>query len=123
MLAVSRHWFPAAIGMVMFGIGWVAASAVAQGAAQLSAPPWVRSRALAIYQLAFNGAMVIGTFFWGWLGTRLGLPTALLAAAGTGLAFSVVARGFDLDQPSRRPAPRRRRRRRHPRRWRRNWCR
>ncbi len=110
LLAVSRHWLPAAFGMVMFGVGWVAASAVAQGAAQLSAPPWVRSRALAIYQLAFNGAMVVGTFFWGWLGTKLGLPWALLAAAGTGLVLSVVARGFDIDTEqesgtSQAPAP------------------
>ena len=97
ILGVSRHWLPAAIGMMMFGVGWVAASAVAQGAAQLSAPPWVRSRALAIYQLAFNGAMVIGTFFWGWLGTKLGLTLALLTAAGLGLIVAVIARGFDLD--------------------------
>ena len=102
ILGVSRHWLPAAIGMVMFGVGWVAASAVAQSAAQLSAPAWVRSRALAIYQLAFNGAMVVGTFFWGWLGTQVGLTVALLAAAGAGLVLAVVARGFDLD---RQPAP------------------
>ena len=98
ILAFSRHWLPAALGMLLFGVGWVAASAVAQGAAQLSAPPWVRSRSLAIYQLSSNGALAVGTFFWGWLGTQAGLPITLLAAAATGLVFAVAARPFDLDQ-------------------------
>jgi MFS family permease len=105
ILAFSRHWAPAALGMLLFGIGWVAASAVAQGAAQLAAPPWVRSRSLAIYQLSFNAALAGGTFFWGWLGTRVGLPTALLAAAITGLVLALAARPYDLDQVDAATAP------------------
>jgi hypothetical protein len=97
ILALSRHWLPAALGMLLFGVGWVAASSVAQGAAQLAAPPWVRSRALSLYQLASNGAMVAGSFFWGWLGGRIGLSMTMLAAAGTALAFGAVARYFDID--------------------------
>jgi MFS family permease len=104
LLGLSRHWLPAALGMVLFGTGWVTASAVTQGVAQLAAPAWVRSRALAIFQLAFNGALVTGTFFWGWLGTRAGLSSALLAAAGTGIVLAIVARVFNLDaEPA--PAP------------------
>jgi MFS family permease len=98
ILAVSRHWLPAAVGMGLFGIGWVTASSVAQGAAQMAAPPWVRSRSLAIYQLAFNGALVVGTFFWGWLGTRIGLTGALLASSVTGVVFAGAVRRYDLDQ-------------------------
>ncbi|MBU6499145.1 MAG: MFS transporter [Rhodospirillales bacterium] len=97
VLALARHWLVAAGGMMLFGVGWVGASSVAQGAAQMAAPAWVRSRALAIYQLAFNGALVVGTFFWGWLGTQIGLTLTLLAAAGTGVAFALGARGFDID--------------------------
>ncbi|MBV9811592.1 MAG: MFS transporter, partial [Acetobacteraceae bacterium] len=37
-------------------------------------------------------------FFWGWLGTRIGLSTTLLAAAATGLVFAVAVRRYDLDQ-------------------------
>jgi MFS family permease len=98
LLALSHHWFPAAVAMVVFGVGWVAASSVAQGAAQLAAPPWVRSRALAIYQIASNGGLVVGTFVWGWLGTRIGLPATLLAACGTEVALGLLVRGFDIDQ-------------------------
>jgi MFS family permease len=102
ILAVSRHWAPAALGMMLFGVGWVAASAVTQGAAQLAAPSWVRSRALAIFQLAFNLALAAGTFFWGWIGTQFSLTHALLGAAATGLVLAVASRAFDIDmEPTR----------------------
>ena len=75
----------------------VASSSVAQGAAQMAAPAWVRSRALAIYQLGFNFAIGLGTLFWGWLGTRYGLQTTMLAAAATGLVLALLARRFNID--------------------------
>ena len=98
LLATATHWAQAAAAMVLFGIGWVASSSVAQGAAQMAAPAWVRSRALAIYQLSFNFALGLGTLFWGWLGSRVGLQTAMLAAAGTGLLLAILARRFDIDR-------------------------
>ncbi len=97
LMSVARGWIPAAIAMVMFGLGWVAAASVAQGAAQLAAPAWVRSRALSIYQLSFNFALVVGTFFWGWLATSVGLSTTLLAATGVGLLLAVFGRLFNID--------------------------
>jgi MFS family permease len=97
IVALSHHWLPAALGMLLFGLGWVGAGSVAQGAAQLASPPWVRSRALAIYQLSFNGAMILGTFFWGWLATRFGLTYAMLAATGTGLVLCAIGRAWDID--------------------------
>ena len=98
LLATASHWAQAAVAMVLFGIGWVASSSVAQGAAQLAAPAWVRSRALAIYQLGFNFALGLGTLFWGWLGTQIGLQSAMLAAAATGLVLALLARRFDIDR-------------------------
>ncbi len=49
MLALSTHLLTAAAAMLLFGVGWVASSSVSQGAAQMAAPPWVRSRALSLY--------------------------------------------------------------------------
>ena len=98
LLATATHWAQAAIAMVLFGIGWVVASSVAGGAAQLAAPAWVRSRALAIYQLGFNFAIGLGTLFWGWFGTQVGLQTTMLAAAATGLLLAVLSRRFDIDR-------------------------
>ena len=108
-IAASHHWALAAVGMLLFGVGWVAAASTAQAAAQLVAPPWVRARALAIYQLAFNGALAVGSLLWGWVGDRFGLQTAMAIAAilAAGLAFMVRGYGLDYSSaaPTHAPAP------------------
>jgi hypothetical protein len=60
---------------------------------------------LAIYQLAQNGALTLGSFFWGWMGGSIGMPTALLAAAGTGLVLAGGARFFRIEAITPRPTP------------------
>ena len=115
---LSAHWPPAAVGMLLFGVGWVAASSVAQGAAQLAAPPWVRSRALSLYQLASNGAMV-GSFFWGWLGGRLVLDD--YAGGGAPPSRSGRSPAISISTPTATPLARTPTRRRRPRRSPPNW--
>ena len=109
LIASTQHWAPAALGMVLFGIGWVAAASTTQAAAQLASPAWVRARALAIYQLAFNGALAFGSVFWGWLGEELGLQQSMAIAAVLCAALAVLVRPFSLDQgmptPASAPAP------------------
>jgi MFS family permease len=97
LLGLSHHWLPASAGMLLFGLGWTSAYATIQAAAQLACPPWVRARSLAIYQLAQNGALTIGSFCWGWLGGSIGLPSTLLAAAGIGVVLAMVARYFGIE--------------------------
>ena len=94
LLGATHHWLPAAFGMLLFGVGWTSAYATIQAAAQLVCPPWVRARALAIYQLAQNGALTAGSFAWGWLGGHVGLPNTLLVAAAVGVALAVIVRGY-----------------------------
>ncbi len=98
LLGLSRHWAPALLGMLLFGLGWVSAYSTLMVAAQLVAPPWVRARALAIYQLSYNCTLAIFTFVWGWAGLYLGLSTTLLVAAGAGVLLAAAARGFGIDQ-------------------------
>ncbi len=105
MLGVARHWGVAGAGMALFGTGWVAAFAMTQATAQLVCPSWVRARALGIYQLSFNGALTLGSVGWGWLGGRIGLSSALLAAASLGGALAIPMRVFALDTPT-SPSPR-----------------
>ena len=97
LMSISRHWAPAALAMLMFGVGWVMASSVAQASAQMASPAWVRSRALSVYQLSFNCALVIGTFFWGWLATQVSLSITLGTAACVGAVTAVAARLCDID--------------------------
>src|SRR4051794_18073229 len=104
-IAATHHWGPAALGMFLFGIGWVAASSTAQAAAQLVAPPWVRARALAIYQLAFNGALAFGSMMWGFLGDRLGLQMTMLIAAVLAAVLGFAVQGYGLDGSALTPAP------------------
>ncbi len=106
VLGVAHHWLVAAAGMALFGTGWVASFSVIQAAAQLVAPPWVRARSLAIYQLSYNGALTLGSFGWGWLADRTGLSTSLIVAAAIGSVGAFAVRGFGLDrQPVLSPAP------------------
>lgn len=97
ILAVSSHWAPAAFGMLLFGLGWTAAYATMQAAAQLACPSWVRGRSLAIYQLAQNGALTLGSFAWGWLGSVVGMQSALIAAASVGAVLALGARYFPIE--------------------------
>lgn len=103
LLGLSRHWTMAAGGMALFGIGWVAVFSLTQAAAQLACPAWVRARALAIYQLSYNGALTLGSVGWGVLGNRIGLASALLAAAALGGALAIVVRVFGLDTIAAKP--------------------
>jgi MFS family permease len=100
MLGLSHHWLPAAFGMLLFGVGWTSAYATIQAAAQLVCPPWVRARALSIYQLAQNGALTAASFLWGWLGGEIGLADTLLVAASSGILIGALVRGFSIDTPA-----------------------
>src|ERR1700735_5507435 len=97
LLGATRHWLPAAFGMLLFGVGWTSAYATIQAAAQLVCPPWVRARALSIYQLAQNGALTAASFAWGWLGGVVGLADTLLVAAGIGIVLGALVRRYSID--------------------------
>jgi MFS family permease len=105
VLALAPHWTVAALGMLLVGLGWTAGYATMQAAAQLACPPWVRARSLSIYQLAQNGALTLGAFAWGALGSMFGMRHALLAAAGLGLVLAFAARAFRIDAAPYAPAP------------------
>jgi MFS family permease len=104
VVGFSNHWAPAAFGMLLFGLGWTSAFATIQAAAQLVCPPWVRARALSIYQLAQNGALTIGSFGWGWLGGEIGIPHTFLTAAVVGVVLMIIARFFSIEAIVRAPS-------------------
>jgi len=98
LLGMSRHWSLALLGMLLFGLGWVSAFSTLMSSAQLVAPPWVRARALAIYQLSYNVTLAVFSFVWGWVGLHLSLSVTLYTAAGVGVLLAALARGFGIDE-------------------------
>ncbi|WP_246523650.1 MFS transporter [Neoroseomonas eburnea] len=105
LLGVSGHWLPAAVAMLLFGAGWLAAASTLQAAAQFATPAWVRARAIGIYQLCFFGAMTAGAVLWGWAGTQFGVELALLLAAAASGVCAFAVRGWRLDLAPVREAP------------------
>jgi MFS family permease len=97
VVGAFRHWIPAAMGMLLFGLGWTSAFATIQAAAQLVCPPWVRARALSLYQLAQNGALTLGSVAWGVLGGEIGIARTFVAATVVGLVLMLIARAFGIE--------------------------
>jgi MFS family permease len=74
--------------LLVLGGAWIAALTTFNGLTQAILPNWVRGRGLAIYLTAFNGALALGSLFWGLVAEALGIPVTLLVAA---LALAVVS--------------------------------
>jgi MFS family permease len=79
--------------LLLLGGAWIMALTTLGGAAQAILPNWVRGRALAVYQMVFNGALAGGSLLWGFVAQAMGTPEALrIAAAGLAVAALVLHR-------------------------------
>jgi MFS family permease len=69
--------------VIMFvgGIAWIGILACLNVAAQTMSPAWVRARSLSMYLLVLQGGMALGSTFWGYLATHVGVPQTLMWAA------------------------------------------
>ena len=82
--------------MLLGGFAWMTVMSSFNVAAMMTAPAWVKSRALSLYQLVFQGGLAIGSAVWGTVATHTSLTVALVGAAA-GLALGLVAvRRFPL---------------------------
>jgi hypothetical protein len=84
------------VSLAIGGAGWMAVMATFNTATQTSAPPWVRSRAVALHTLSALGSFAIGSAFWGAVSGIAGLPAALTLAAIAMTAGIVLSRWFPL---------------------------
>jgi MFS family permease len=82
--------------MAVGGAAWMSAMSTFNTATQSSAPPWVRSRAVALHIVAALGAFAIGSAFWGAVSDIAGLTAALVAAGLLMAAGLLLARPFPL---------------------------
>ncbi|MDB5897015.1 MAG: transporter [Ramlibacter sp.] len=84
------------VSLAIGGAGWMAVMATFNTATQSSAPPWVRSRAVALHTVSALGSFAIGSAFWGAVSGLAGLPFALCLAALSMVAGVFLARKFPL---------------------------
>jgi MFS family permease len=98
VLATVKDRHVAAAVMALAGAAWIAVLTTANVSAQTHLPDWVRGRGLALYLTVFYGAMTLGSFVWGRLADRAGVPAALWTAAGVGVLALVVARRRPLSE-------------------------
>lgn len=82
------------IGMVLMaaGLAWITAISILSVGAQASSAGWVKSRALAVYLVAFFGAMTAGSTLWGQLAKSINIPSALLAAGSAMVIVCLLMR-------------------------------
>jgi MFS family permease len=95
-LALAPSTMTAYPALVVFGIGWIVGASNLQATVQLAAAPWVRARALALYQAMFNGGMGLGALVWGLLGENAGLTGTILAAGLFGCVIALLTRAVEL---------------------------
>jgi predicted MFS family arabinose efflux permease len=79
-------WLLLALG----GAAWTSSNQNFQIAVQLTAPAWLRARAIAMYLLTFQGGQAIGSAVWGWVAEQAGNPVALTIASAT-TALGLIA--------------------------------
>ncbi len=94
--AFVRVHFVVFIALAIGGAGWMAVMATFNTATQSSAPPWVRSRAVALHTLSSLGAFAIGSALWGAISGVAGLPVTLTLAAMAMAGGVFLARPYPL---------------------------
>ncbi|MEJ5990312.1 MFS transporter [Ramlibacter sp. PS3R-8] len=98
MLVSAFVRVPAAVfvALAIGGAAWMCVMATFNTATQSSAPPWVRSRAVALHTVSALGSFAIGSAFWGAVSGLAGLGVALGLAALAMVAGIALARPFPL---------------------------
>ncbi|MBR0850139.1 MFS transporter [Bradyrhizobium diazoefficiens] len=95
-LALVPSTLTAYPALLVFGIGWIVGASNLQATVQLAAAPWVRARALALYQAMYNGGMGLGALLWGLLGEQASLTGTILAAGLVGCVIALLTRAVEL---------------------------
>ncbi|MEO7642846.1 MAG: MFS transporter [Ramlibacter sp.] len=98
MLVAAFVRIPAVVcvALALGGAAWMAVMATFNTATQSSAPPWVRSRAVALHTVSALGSFAIGSALWGAVSGVAGLPLTLAVAALAMAGGVFLARGFPL---------------------------
>ena len=88
-LATLNQLFSLCVAMAISGIAWISILSSLQVAAQIALPSWVRSRGLAVFMMAFMGAMTLGSLLWGKV-AELSSISQSIKIASVGLVITIV---------------------------------
>jgi len=98
LLVVYVHELWVALpAMALVGMAWISVANSLTISAQLVLPDWIRARGMAIYQTALMGGAAAGSLLWGQVASWTSVPTAVAAAAGSGVLLLVLLRRLSLE--------------------------
>ncbi len=78
------------------GACWIIVIANNGTAVQMILPNFMRARGMAVHQMVFFGAMVVGSLLWGKVADLFGVQSALIASALALVPFTVLAASIRL---------------------------
>jgi MFS family permease len=84
--------------LVIGGIAWLLVMSSFNITMQMSAPGWVKGRAIAIYFTALFGGMAFGSWLWGRIAADYSVYLALILAGGMLVLSAVLGRWFSLPE-------------------------
>jgi len=93
-LAMTPYVVGACIAVV--GACWITVIANNGTAVQMILPNFMRARGMAVHQMVFFGAMVVGSLFWGKIATLFGTQASLIVSAAALVPFTVLAASIRL---------------------------
>lgn len=82
--------------ITLLGACWITVMANNTTAVQFILPNFMRARGMAIHQMVFFGAMVVGSLFWGKIATLFGTQASLIVSAAALVPFTVLAASIRL---------------------------
>jgi len=97
LLGLSHHWVLAGIAMLLYGASWLGMTSTLSASSQLAARPWVRARAIGLFQVCTFGALAAGTVLAGIGGETIGIPATLIAFGIASIVLAVAVRHLPLE--------------------------
>jgi MFS family permease len=93
-LAMTPYVVGGCIAVV--GACWITVMANNGTAVQMILPNFMRARGMAVHQMVFFGAMVVGSLFWGKIATLFGTQASLILSAAALVPLTVLAASIRL---------------------------
>ena len=96
--AAALAMTPLLVGVVVAinGACWITVIANNSTSIQMILPNFMRARGMAVHQMVFFGAMVVGSLMWGKIATLFGVQAALIASALLLVPCTVLAASIRL---------------------------